>query len=127
MKNASVLLAAGLLVPALMPLQGCTLAAAAAGAGAAYLYGKTERAEVEATPEEVIAAAEAVATDMGLTLESSEATALDGKLLAETATDTRVKVTAEAREDGSTLVIVRVGVADEEAAGRILEGIVERL
>ena len=101
--------------------------AASAGAGAAFVLFSSEKAEVEATPREVIAAAERVMDKMDLIVESSESSALDGLLVARTATDERVRVSVSSEEDGRSTVTVRVGLADDTAAGRILEAIRDRL
>ncbi|MEC8493600.1 MAG: DUF3568 family protein, partial [Planctomycetota bacterium] len=108
------------------PLQGCLLAAAA-GAGAAYVYLSSEKAEVEATPRQVVAAAERVMDRMDLSVESSASSALDGLLVARTATCERVRVSVSSKEPGISAVTVRVGLADDTAAGRILEAIRDRL
>ena len=119
-------LAAAVLLPMVLPLQGCLLAAAA-GAGAAYVFLSSEKGEVEATPWEVIAAAERVMDRMDLSVESSDSSALDGLLVARTATGERVRVSVSSEEDGRSTVTVRVGLADDTAAGRILEAIRDRL
>jgi len=121
-------LAAAVVLPMLLPLplQGCLLAAAA-GAGAAYVFLSSEKGEVEATPWEVIAAAERVMDRMDLSVESSDSSALDGLLVARTATGERVRVSVSSEEDGRSTVTVRVGLADDTAAGRILEAIRDRL
>ena len=64
---------------------------------------------------------------MDLSVESSESSALDGLLVARTATDERVRVSVSSEEDGRSTVTVRVGLADDTAAGRILEAIRDRL
>ena len=119
-------LAAAVLLPMVLPLQGCLLAAAA-GAGAAYVVLSSEKAEVMATPWQVIAAAERVMDQMDLSVESSDSSALDGVLIARTATGERVRVSVSSEEEGRSTVTVRVGLADEAAAGRILEAIRDRL
>lgn len=127
MKTLSPSLAALALLPLVLPLQGCLLAAAAAGAGAAYVYTSSQTAEVEADPERVIAAAEGVMAEMSLEVESSAATAIDGRLLARTASDEQVRVTVSSADEGRSKVTVRVGIADEGAAERILRAIQDRL
>lgn len=119
-------LAAVVLLPLVLPLQGCLLAAAA-GAGAAYVVLSSEKAEVMATPWQVIAAAERVMDRMDLSVESSDSSALDGVLIARTTTGERVRVSVSSEEEGRSTVTVRVGLADEAAAGRILEAIRDRL
>ena len=119
-------LAAVVLLPLVLPLQGCLLAAAA-GAGAAYVVLSSEKAEVMATPWQVIAAAKRVMNQMDLSVESSDSSALDGVLIAHTATGERVRVSVSSEEEGRSTVTVRVGLADEAAAGRILEAIRDRL
>ena len=121
-------LAAVVLLPMVLPLQGCLVAAAvSAGAGAAYVFLSSEKAQVEATPRQVVAAAERVMDRMDLDVESSESSALDGLLVARTATGERVRVSVSSAEDGQSTVTVRVGLADDTAAGRILEAIRDRL
>lgn len=121
-------LAAVVLLPMVLPLQGCLYAvAASAGAGAAFLLFSSEKAEVMATPWQVIAAAERVMDQMDLSVESSDSSALDGVLIARTATGERVRVSVSSEEEGRSAVTVRVGLADEAAAGRILEAIRDRL
>ena len=121
-------LAAVVLLPMVLPLQGCLYAvAASAGAGAAFLLFSSEKAEVMATPWQVIAAAERVMDQMDLSVESSDSSALDGILIAHTATGERVRVSVSSEEEGRSTVTVRVGLADEAAAGRILEAIRDRL
>ena len=101
--------------------------AASAGAGAAFLLFSSEKAEVMATPWQVIAAAERVMDQMDLSVESSDSSALDGVLIARTTTGERVGVSVSSEEEGRSTVTVRVGLADEAAAGRILEAIRDRL
>lgn len=121
-------LAAVVLLPMVLPLQGCLYAvAASAGAGAAFLLFSSEKAEVMATPWQVIAAAERVMDQMDLSVESSDSSALDGVLIARTTTGERVRVSVSSEEEGRSTVTVRVGLADEAAAGRILEAIRDRL
>ena len=126
MKKISPTLAAAILLPLTLPLQGCLLAAAA-GAGAAYVFLSSEKAEVEATPQQVIAAAERVMARMDLSVESSASSALDGLLVARTATGERIRVSVSSKRTGTSAVTVRVGLADDTAAGRILEAIRDRL
>lgn len=121
-------LAAVVLLSMVLPLQGCLFAvAASAGAGAAFVLLSSEKAEVEATPHEVIVAAERAMDWMDLSVESSDSSALDGRLVARTATDERVRVIVSSDEEGKSTVTVRVGLADDAAAARILRAIRDRL
>ncbi len=114
-----------LLTLSLASAPGCVFAAA--GLGAAYYYTSSADAEISATPQDVIAAAQSVMEEMELRVESSRASALDGYLLARTAKDDRVNIKVSSKTEGQSQVTVRVGLTDERAAQRILDGIVARL
>ena len=108
-----------------LPMQSCVVAAA--GLGAAYYWATDATGHAEATPQEVIAAAEAVMADMDLVVEESRASDLDGALMAHTATDDRVNVKVESKVEGQSKIVVRVGLTDEDAAERILQEILAKL
>ena len=109
---------------------GCLIAAAgAAGAGTvAYVRGDTG-ATVAAGPEAVTEAAKAaVEQDMKLTVISSTASAVDGKVVARTANDAKLVVVVESAGEGVSRVSVRVGnFGNEDLQQQVLEKIKARL
>jgi hypothetical protein len=121
------LITLALLVPALLPLESCIAVAMGAGAAGAYYYQGSEKRHFEEDPVAIVGAAEEVMSDMGLTVVESAASSLDGKLLAHTARDEKIKITVEAEAEGGSMVTVRVGVADKDVANKILAAIAAEL
>ncbi len=115
--------ATGLLVLSLMVIGAC----ATSQPGVTYVGG-SYRQLFAATPGEVIEAAKDVVTEMKLILISSETTDVGGMLVARTAQDRKVVITAEAQSDDVSRVSVLVGTwGDEETSMTILEKIRENL
>ncbi|HPG27299.1 MAG TPA: DUF3568 family protein [Myxococcota bacterium] len=107
---------------------GCLLLAAGAGAGAgATWYLSAARDQVSQDPRAVVAAAASVLREMDIAVEKRAATALDGEVIGRTARGERVEVHATSSTAGTTEIIVRVGLIDDDAAQRILGRIVARL
>ena len=104
---------------------GCLLVAAGAGsaAGVAYVRGDTETV-VDGDTKAVTAASEAAAKQMDLTVISSNASSLDGKVVARNAGDTRVIVVVRAEGERSSRVSIRVGnFGDDVMQATLLEKI----
>lgn len=72
-------------------------------------------AYLDAMPPQVIAAAQQVAKDMELTVESAQATQLDGRLVARTARDTSIKVNVERYGDNISAISIKVGTWGDES------------
>ncbi len=108
---------------------GCLVAAAAAGAGGtvAYVRGDTE-VVLDGDPAQVTAAGEAALRDMDLKVVSSEASGVDGKVVARTARDKKLTLVVESVGDGISKVSVRAGnFGDDALQQRVLEKIRARL
>ena len=88
--------------------------------------GGTYRQLYASTPGKVIKAAEDVLTEMKLIMISSEATDVDGRLVARTAEDRKVEITVVAQSEDVCRVSVRAG-GDEETSVTILDKIRENL
>lgn len=115
---AVLLLAVGLLPGCFAVVAG----AAAGGAGAWYVGALTST--VEATPEETIAAAKEAIADLKLSLISVNTSAIDGELIARTATDTRISIVAKRETDQTTRLTIRVGLfGDDSLSLTLLEKI----
>lgn len=108
---------------------GC-LAVAAAGAGAgtyAYLSGSLEKT-LEAPIERVHGAALAAVEDLGYTTTEQTRDALESRITARQADDTRVRITLEGQSENLTKTTIRIGVFGNEAQSlRLLEAIESRL
>ncbi|MDQ3441273.1 MAG: DUF3568 domain-containing protein [Planctomycetota bacterium] len=108
---------------------GCFLAAAAVGTGAgvAYVRGDTDTV-VSALPQEVAAASAAAAEQMNLTVTSNNATRLDARVVARTASDTPVVVAVKAEGPSASRVSIRVGrFGDDSMQSTMLEKIRQNL
>lgn len=105
-------------------LQGCLLAAAGAGA-AAVLYTKGDlEAELDSRPDEVVAATESAFAHLGIPLDSSAQTGVDGLVRGHLASDREVTVRIEALGGGGSHLSIRVGtLGDEEVSQEILDAI----
>lgn len=127
-RSARSLVATLALASLAVPLQGCLLfvAGAGAGAGAAWYYGAARR-DVGADPRKVVDAARAVLTDMDIQVKEHAATAVDGHVEGRTAQNDRVEILVNVGKSGETRISVRVGWVDDAAAERILDAIVARL
>ncbi|HEV2294395.1 MAG TPA: DUF3568 family protein [Tepidisphaeraceae bacterium] len=110
MRLISTLVLIVLCVALLTTQAGCFLAVAAAGTGAGvgYVRGDTETV-LTGYPEAVTAASEAAAKQMNLTVTSSNASRLDGRMVARTASDTPVVVIVKAEGPDASRVSIRVG------------------
>ena len=89
---------------------GCILLAAGAATGAtvAYVRGDLETS-LAAPPDKVAAASKAAFEELKLAVISNEATSLDAKVMARTAQDVKITVTAKGQSDNLSKVTVRVG------------------
>jgi hypothetical protein len=104
---------------------GCLLLAAGAGAGTtvAYVKGDTE-AVIDGDTKTVTAASEKAMKDMELHIISSESTAVDGRINARTAGDTKVVVVVKNYGEKLSKVSVRVGnFGDSAMQASLLEKI----
>ena len=129
MKRALVVcIALPLLTVLPVALTGCIVAVAAVGAGigiGAYSYSEGELTdEVPASPQKVVTAANAAFHDLQMTVISSESSVADGKVVAVTATEKKVKVEIKARSTAISKVSIRVGTwGDEALSVRIMDSI----
>lgn len=115
-------LATSLLI-ATFALVGCTTPQP----GVSNQFGTLETL-VEADTKAVTEAAKDTLEDMDLVIVSSQATAIDGQVIARTAQDKKVTVTAEKAGENLTKMYIRVGtVGDQEVSLDILERIQNRL
>ena len=108
---------------------GCFLAVAAAGTGAgvAYVRGDTE-VVLPARPQAVAAASAEAAKQMELTVTSNNATTLDARVVARTASDTPVVVDVKSHGPDASRVSVRVGrFGDDVMQATMLEKIRQNL
>ena len=112
------------LVTMVMLLTGCAalmVGAAAGGAAAGALYYKGElKADVDATPQAVMAATEKAFRDLIWTKETVEASATDGLATAHTATGKEVKVTVFTKTPQVSELGIRIGTFGDENLSRLL-------
>jgi hypothetical protein len=107
---------------------GCLLLVAGAGAGAgATWYLSAAREEVDADPRRVVEVAAEVLGEMHITVESRQATELDGRVVGRTAGDDRVEVKVSSPAKDRSAIDVRVGILDDDSAKRILDRILAKL
>jgi len=122
-----------LALASLAMLGGCTATGVAVAAGAlagaataVYVQGDLET-EIDASPTQVAAATEGAFEDLSLTLVSSEATEIDGRIDGRSSDDKPIAVRL-ALEDGRTKVSIRVGAfGNEELSRLVLEHIRKHL
>jgi len=125
----STLILTVLCVTLLATQAGCFLAVAAAGTGAgvAYVRGDTE-VVLPARPQAVAAASAEAAKQMELTVTSNNATTLDARVVARTASDTPVVVDVKSHGPDASRVSVRVGrFGDDVMQSAMLEKIRQNL
>jgi hypothetical protein len=125
----STLILTVLCVTLLATQAGCFLAVAAAGTGAgvAYVRGDTE-VVLPARPQAVAAASAEAAKQMELTVTSNNATTLDARVVARTASDTPVVVDVKSHGPDASRVSVRVGrFGDDVMQATMLEKIRQNL
>ncbi len=105
-------------------LTGCTalvVGAAAGGAAAGALYYKGElKADLDATPEAVIAATEKAFKDLIWAKETAAASKTDGMATARTATGKEVKVRVNTKTEQVSEVGIRIGTFGDENLSRLL-------
>lgn len=95
--------------------------------GATNVFG-TVNDTMAANPQEITAAAAEVLKDMELIIVENRATDLDGRVIARTAQDDRVKVDVERVNDEVSKVAIRVGTwGDEGTSLTIRQRIREKL
>jgi Protein of unknown function (DUF3568) len=114
--------ALGVLLAVLPACQAFTKGAAKE-AGASYFLGKLE-GPLEADVERAFAVAKKVVEDMGLHVDSSGVTEIDGEIVAYTARETKVHLELDAVTDTTCEVSIRVGsLGDEDLSLKIYERI----
>jgi len=124
-KLASWLLAVILM---LVPTSCLVLAAGAVGAAGAVWYMGELKATLEGTPPEVTRAARAALESMSMTVDSSTASDLDGRLTAHTSLDKQVTIHVERSGEHKSKIGIRVGtMGDEEQSRAILDRIQKKL
>ena len=111
------------LIVVAMVVTGCAAlfvgAAGGAGAGALYVQGEL-KADVEATPQEIITATEKAFRDLIWKKETTAASATDGLATARTATGKEVKVTVVTKTEAVSTVGIRIGTFGDENLSRLL-------
>lgn len=106
-------------------MTGClaVAAAGAAGTGVAYARGDLE-VTVDATPQQVVAAADRAFAELNLAPVSSAASSLDGTAIARTADDEKITVKVKTLTKETSKLSVRVGTfGDDAVAERVIESI----
>lgn len=118
----SVGIGMGLIMAAFL-MTGCGLllvgAAGGAAAGALYYQGEL-KADIDATPPEVIAATEKAFRDLIWSRETAAASATDGMATARTATGKEVTVRVETKTPEVSTVGIRIGTFGDENLSRLL-------
>ena len=103
---------------------GCAalfVGAAAGGATAGTLYYQGElKADLDATPQQVVTATEKAFRDLIWAKESAQASATDGLATAPTATGKPVKVTVEMKTPKVSTLGIRIGTFGDENLSRLL-------
>lgn len=88
----------------------------------------TIKATLAANPASVTEAAKEVLEDMDLIIISSNATAIDGRVIARTAQDVKVRVDSESVGENVSEVFIRVGtLGDKDLSMTILDEVKEEL
>lgn len=129
MNTFKIIILTGLVVLLMTTQTGCLLAAAAAGTGAgvAYVRGDTETS-VQGDTKAVTEATEAVLKEMDLTIISSAATGLDGKVVARNASDNKIVVVVKHQSENVSQVSIRMGNFGNSAVqAEILQKIKDKL
>ena len=120
-------LALALALPAVLSSCVAVAAGAAGGAGVAYVMGEFG-AELEATPAQVVQAGLKALGDLDITVLSSGATGVDGRIEARTSLDKKVSIEVERKDDRRSKIGIRVGTwGDEEVSRMIYERVKARL
>ena|SRR5258705_4272970 len=109
-------------------LSGCLVAAAGAGAaGTAYVMGSLD-GSLPGTPEQIVKASESVLKEKDIHMVSSDATGIDGKVVARTATDKKIEITVKRQDEKNAKVSIRVDTfGDHELSTSLFEGIKAKL
>lgn len=111
------------LAAALLTLVGCSTN----HPGATNRFGAVQSTLI-APPSRVAAAAEEVLKDMNIPILTSAATAIDGKVIGETARDKKITITIELKGADASLITIRHGtIGDENISVTILERIEDKL
>ena len=114
MKTLTKISALGLALACLSSLPGCIVAAAGAGAaGAAYVMGDLE-GTVNGTPQRVIEVSKEVLEEKELRDVHGDATGIDGSASARLASDTKVEIHVNRRDDKTCKISIRVGTFGDE-------------
>lgn len=121
---AKTAVAGAVLILAAFVVSGCAVfmvGAAAGGAAAGALYYKGElKADVDASPQEVITATEKAFRDLIWDQETAAASATDGLATARTATGKEVRVTVEIKTPEVSTLGIRIGTFGDENLSRLL-------
>lgn len=119
---ASILLLVGALSPT-----GCSTTATAGGTTVTESAGTYETIYNAGTIE-VVDAAKAVLEDMNIPITSSAATAVDGEVVARTASDDRISISVKSVTEKSSRLKIRVGTFGDKAVSfNILDRIKAKL
>ena len=84
------------------------------------------RTTLEANPRQLTEVAERTLADMGLSIISSQSTAVDGQIVARTAQDRRVTLHISEESDDLSKLTIRVGTFGDEAVSLALLKRIER-
>ncbi len=74
----------------------------------------TQEAFLQATPDRVVAAAEAALNELELTVVSSHASKVDGRITARTAADKSITVKVKRESDTTSRMTVKIGVVGDK-------------
>ncbi len=105
-----------------LTLPGCLALFAAAGTGATVMYVKGDLdSTLPGSPREVVAATVVVLRDMNMHVLSEDASEIDGRVVARTATDKKVTVTVnQARTTGQSDISIRLNFFGDEELSQVI-------
>ena len=123
------LLAASMLSMGVMVASGCLAVAAVAGTGLGVAYAKGDlESVVDATPQEVFAAAKAALGDMDIRVLATDWDDHEGAVNARTAQDKKIIIKVAKHTETTSTLSIRIGTFGDEAMSQtIYEKIKARL
>lgn len=102
-------------------LAGCLAVATGVGAAGAVLWYQGElRADLNASPEKIIAASERAFADLKWAKISATASKTDGRAVARTGADEKVDVYVKQKDEKTSEIGIRVGLVGDEKMSRTL-------
>jgi hypothetical protein len=103
-----------------MTLGGCDALREKPGPdGTVYSFGQFD-GTLTASPQEVVQATEAVLKEQELHILSSDATGLDGKIVARSALDKEIRITVKRQGDKTSIISIHFGSYGDSGASRSL-------